>query len=81
MIDKGNYDWYINCTDSSTNHNVGGSAETWGFAVNKTYSESFLNSLAQANAATQAMLTVSAGKLQQVRSSGKFTILRAMRNA
>lgn len=46
MIDKGNYNWYVNCTDSSTNYNIGRSVETWGFAINKTFSESFLNSCA-----------------------------------
>ncbi|MEK6863878.1 MAG: hypothetical protein AABX27_01180 [Nanoarchaeota archaeon] len=46
MIDKGNYTWYVNCTDSSTNHNVGRSVETWSFRVTKTFAESFLNSCA-----------------------------------
>ncbi|MBU2638019.1 MAG: hypothetical protein KJ955_03535 [Nanoarchaeota archaeon] len=46
MIEKGNYSWYVNCTDSSTNHNIGRSAETWSFVVTKTFYESFLNSCA-----------------------------------
>ena len=46
IIDKGNYTWYVNCTDSSTNHNVGRSIETWLFRVTKTFAESFLNSCA-----------------------------------
>ncbi len=46
MIEKGNYSWYVNCTDSSTNHNIGRSVESWDFKVTKTYFESFLNSCA-----------------------------------
>ncbi|MFH1065379.1 MAG: hypothetical protein V1734_02630 [Nanoarchaeota archaeon] len=46
MIEKGNYSWYVNCTDSSTNHNIGRSAETRSFVVTKTFYESFLNSCA-----------------------------------
>ncbi|MDI6738222.1 MAG: hypothetical protein QME12_06965 [Nanoarchaeota archaeon] len=46
MIDKGNYTWYVNCTDSSTNHNVGRSVEIWSLRVTKTFAESFLNSCA-----------------------------------
>lgn len=46
IIEKGDYSWYVNCTDDSTNHNTGRSAETWDFTVTKTFFESFLNSCA-----------------------------------
>lgn len=45
IIDKGNYTWYVNCTDDSTNLNTGQS-EIWIFRMNRTITESFLNSCA-----------------------------------
>lgn len=45
ILDKGNYTWYVNCTDDSTNLNTGQS-ETWNLRVNRTLFESFLNSCA-----------------------------------
>jgi len=46
IIEKGSYDWYVNCTDNSTNHNTGQSDEIRSFEVTKTFAESFLNSCA-----------------------------------
>ena len=46
LIEKGNYTWYVNCTDDSTNHNTGQSDEIWDLEVTKTFYESFLNSCA-----------------------------------
>ncbi len=45
IIDRGNYTWYVNCTDDSTNHNTGQS-EIWNLRVNRTLFESFLDSCA-----------------------------------
>ncbi len=45
VIDLGNFSWYVNCTDDSTNFNTGQS-EIWFFRMNRTMSESFLNSCA-----------------------------------
>ena len=46
IVEKGNYTWYVNCTDNSTNHNEGQSEEIWSVEVTKTFTESFLNSCA-----------------------------------
>ncbi|MBU4501735.1 MAG: class III signal peptide-containing protein [Nanoarchaeota archaeon] len=46
IMEKGNYTWYVNCTDNSTNHNQGQSEEIWDIEVTKTFTESFLNSCA-----------------------------------
>lgn len=43
ILDRGNYTWYVNCTDDSTNRNTGQS-EIWGLRVNRTFFESFLTS-------------------------------------
>jgi uncharacterized protein (UPF0333 family) len=43
ILDRGNYTWYVNCTDDSTNHNMGQS-EIWSLRVNRTFFESFLTS-------------------------------------
>ena len=46
IIEKGNYTWYVNCTDNSTNQNIGQSEEIWDIEITKTFAESFLNSCA-----------------------------------
>ncbi len=45
IIDLGNYTWYVNCTDNSSNLNTGQS-EIWSFRMNKTIFDSFLKSCA-----------------------------------
>jgi uncharacterized protein (UPF0333 family) len=42
-LDKGNHTWYINCTDDSSQRNVGMS-ERWFLRVNTTQEESFIDS-------------------------------------
>ena len=44
-LQKGNYTWNINCTDSSSNANTGSSAK-WFLRVNSTQEESFITSCA-----------------------------------
>jgi len=46
IMEKGNYSWYVNCTDNSTNKNMGQSEEIWDIEVTKTFFESFLTSCA-----------------------------------
>ncbi|MBL7100755.1 MAG: hypothetical protein ISS23_02250 [Nanoarchaeota archaeon] len=46
IMEKGNYTWYVNCTDNSTNHNTGQSEEIWDIEITRTFMESFLNSCA-----------------------------------
>lgn len=46
IMEKGNYTWYVNCTDNSTNRNTAQSEEIWDIEVTRTFAESFLNSCA-----------------------------------